>query len=90
MSVCLQISPDCKYQQTTAFFSVGHEKFSISGKKLISPGFTEFMPWQAIPAEESMPEFKTNDIYPIYNVITSNTSRYDYLITADCMNGDVF
>ena len=66
----LQISPDCKFMQTTAFLGVGQEDFSVTGKKLISPGFTEFMPWLAIPADESMPEFKQNDSYPIANVRT--------------------
>ena len=32
------VSHNCKYQSTMIFFDVGNEKFSFTGKKLLSPG----------------------------------------------------
>ncbi len=56
-----QVSPDCKYLQTTVSFEVGQETFTCTGKTLLSPGFTSVMTWQAIPSDESLPACSAGD-----------------------------
>ncbi|MEW8341972.1 MAG: DNA topoisomerase [Candidatus Thiodiazotropha taylori] len=63
-----QLSPDCRYLQTTVFFEIGAEKFSYTGKQLIDPGYTSVMPWQALTSDEKMPEFKREQICPVNDV----------------------
>ncbi len=63
-----QLSPDCKYLQTTVLFEVGPEMFSCTGKTLINPGYTSVMTWQQIAAEESMPQFTVGDVCSIHEV----------------------
>jgi DNA topoisomerase-3 len=62
------VSPDCKYKQTTVSFDLGPEKFSLTGKVILSPGFTTVMHWQAISSDESMPTFKVGDKCPVHEV----------------------
>ncbi len=50
-----QVSPDCKYLQTTVTFEIGKEIFTAVGKRLLSPGYTSVMTWQAIPSDENIP-----------------------------------
>ena len=63
-----QLSPDCRYLQTTVFFEIGAEKFSYTGKQLIDAGYTGVMPWQALTSDEKMPEFKREQICPVSDV----------------------
>lgn len=71
-SYCLfQLSPDCRYLQTTVLFEIGTEKFSYTGKQLIDPGYTIVMPWQALSSDEKMPEFKREQICPVSDVSIS-------------------
>ena len=66
--IYFQLSPDCRYLQTTVFFEIGAEQFSYTGKQLIDPGYTSVMPWQALTSDEKMPEFKREQICPINDV----------------------
>jgi DNA topoisomerase-3 len=59
----LQLSPDCRYLQTTITFEVAGESFTCSGKTVIDPGFTSVMSWQAIPAEESLPACEIGQVW---------------------------
>ncbi|XP_041957877.1 DNA topoisomerase 3-beta-1 isoform X2 [Alosa sapidissima] len=79
------ISQDCKYLQTTITFSVGCEGFSCSGKTLISPGFTEVMPWQGIPLEEAMPVCERGDSFTVDEIklLEKQTNPPDYLTEAE-------
>merc|ERR1719323_2882104 len=79
------VSYNCKYQSTTVNFSIGDEKFSFSGKKLIEPGFTAVMTWQALTSEESMPHLQKGDTLPIKEAKLSErqTSPPDYLTESD-------
>lgn len=64
----LQISPDCKYLQTTVYFEVGGEHFTFTGKQLIDPGYTSVMTWQALTSDEKVPDFKREQQCPINDV----------------------
>ncbi|PIK48568.1 hypothetical protein BSL78_14556 [Apostichopus japonicus] len=79
------ISDDCRYLQTTVKFIINGEHFSITGKKLISPGFTSLMTWQAITQEESVPDFTKGQAYPIdeARLIEKQTCPPDYLTEAE-------
>ncbi len=70
VSCWFQISPDCKYLQTTVTFEIGNEVFSAVGKRLISPGFTSVMTWQAIPNDESIPACTEGEECAIDEVMT--------------------
>ena len=69
------MSPDCRYLQTSISLEIGQEKFICTGKTLISPGFTQFMPWLKITTEENMPAFKRDDVYSVQEVMNSNLIR---------------
>lgn len=42
------VSPDCRFDKVKCRFEMGDEKFSYSGKRLQSAGFTLIMPWLAV------------------------------------------
>ncbi|KAK3593899.1 hypothetical protein CHS0354_011502 [Potamilus streckersoni] len=79
------ISPDCKYLQTTAFFEIGTEKFTCTGKMLLDPGFTTVMPWLALSNDEKLPEFKNDELCPVNEVkmVEKQTCPPDYLTEAE-------
>ena len=66
--VVFQVSPDCKYLQTTVTFEIGKEVFSAVGKRLLSPGYTSVMSWQAIPNDENIPPCTVGEEYNISEV----------------------
>uniref|UniRef100_A0A8C4WGZ8 DNA topoisomerase n=1 Tax=Gopherus evgoodei TaxID=1825980 RepID=A0A8C4WGZ8_9SAUR len=76
---------DCKYLQTTISFIIGPEHFTCVGKMVISPGFTEIMPWQSIPLEESLPDCEKGDVFPVSEVklLEKQTHPPDYLTEAE-------
>jgi DNA topoisomerase-3 len=43
----------CKYTTLTVKFNVAGETFSVQSRKVIDPGFTAVMTWQAVSEEES-------------------------------------
>lgn len=51
----------------------------------ISPGFTEIMPWQSVPLEESLPTCQRGDIFPVAEVkmLEKQTNPPDYLTEAE-------
>ncbi|XP_074868851.1 DNA topoisomerase 3-beta-1 isoform X3 [Carettochelys insculpta] len=79
------VCADCKYLQTTISFSIGPEHFTCIGKMVISPGFTEIMPWQSIPLEESLPSCEKGDVFPVSEVklLEKQTNPPDYLTEAE-------
>uniref|UniRef100_A0A8C5RXE3 DNA topoisomerase n=1 Tax=Laticauda laticaudata TaxID=8630 RepID=A0A8C5RXE3_LATLA len=79
------ISADCKYLQTTIACSVASEHFTCVGKTVLSPGFTEVMPWQNIPLEESLPTCDRGDLFPVSEVklLEKQTCPPDYLTEAE-------
>ncbi len=62
------VAYNCKYQSTTVNLTIGDEKFSFSGKKLLDPGFTSVMTHQALTSEESMPNLQKGDTLPVKEV----------------------
>lgn len=58
---------------------------SFSGKKLIEPGFTSVMTWQALSDEESVPKLNKGDVLKIKEVklAEKQTNPPDYLTEAD-------
>ncbi|KAM6954134.1 DNA topoisomerase 3-beta-1 [Aplochiton taeniatus] len=79
------VSQDCKYLQTTIQFTIGTEGFSCSGKTLISPGFTEVMPWQGVPLEEAMPLCERGERFTVDEIklVEKQTCPPDYLTEAE-------
>ncbi|ELW72593.1 DNA topoisomerase 3-beta-1 [Tupaia chinensis] len=79
------VSYDCKYLQSSISFRIGPELFSCSGKTVISPGFTEIMPWQSVPLEESLPTCQRGDTFAVGEVkmLEKQTSPPDYLTEAE-------
>lgn len=51
----------------------------------VSPGFTEIMPWQSVPLEESLPTCQRGDTFPVGEVklLEKQTSPPDYLTEAE-------
>nr|XP_012321901.1 DNA topoisomerase 3-beta-1 isoform X3 [Aotus nancymaae] len=79
------VSHDCKYLQSTISFRIGPELFTCSGKTVLSPGFTEIMPWQSVPLEESLPTCQRGDTFTVSEVkmLEKQTSPPDYLTEAE-------
>ncbi|KAE8634723.1 hypothetical protein XENTR_v10002414 [Xenopus tropicalis] len=82
------ISHDCKYLQTSIAFSVGPEKFTTTCKEVISPGFTEIMPWQGIPKEESFQPCERGDKFSVdeMKLMEKQTCPPDYLTEAELIS----
>ncbi|CAI9157407.1 unnamed protein product [Rangifer tarandus platyrhynchus] len=79
------VSHDCKYLQSSVSFRIGPERFTCTGKTVISPGFTEIMPWQSVPLEESLPTCQKGDTLAVAEVklLEKQTSPPDYLTEAE-------
>ena len=63
-----QLSPDCKYLQTTVYFELAGEKFLYQGKQLLAAGYTGVMPWQALTSDEVVPNFRREQMCPVNDV----------------------
>lgn len=66
--IYFKVAPDLKYLHTVISFQIGEETFTCSGKALLDPGFTKLMTWQALGAEETLPDLKRGDILKIAEV----------------------
>ncbi|GBN21439.1 hypothetical protein AVEN_140303-1, partial [Araneus ventricosus] len=62
------VAADMKYIQTVISFEIGEETFTCTGKTLVDPGYTKLMSWQALTAEETLPEVKKGDTLKISEV----------------------
>ncbi|XP_055337807.1 DNA topoisomerase 3-beta-1-like [Paramacrobiotus metropolitanus] len=74
------IMPDCVYTETTATIMLGQEEFRIVATKLIDPGFTSVLPWQAV-GSSAMLDIKEKMVLKVEEVklIERKTSPPDYL-----------
>ena len=82
-------SGDLIYEQTTAHFDVGGERYTKQGSTPIVPGFTDVMTWLAIPPEERLPSnIQVGQEWMVINVVLSErkTSPPDYLSEADLIS----
>ena len=52
------ISPDCSYEKLDVSFSAGLEEFTLTGSKVIDPGFTAILHWHKM--EDDLPSVKFN------------------------------
>ncbi|KAL5006758.1 hypothetical protein ScPMuIL_015564 [Solemya velum] len=79
------LSPDCKYLQTVVSFEIGPEKFSVTGRVLLDPGYTAVMTWQSLSDDEELPEFKRNQQCNVHKVemLERQTSPPDYLTESE-------
>ena len=68
------VSYNCKYTATTMHLLIGQENFTLTGKKLVDPGFTAVMTWQALGDDDeggatgSVPKANKGDQLPIKEV----------------------
>jgi len=79
------VSYNCKYETTTASVKIGEEGFSFTGKKLIEPGFTAVMTWQAFDDAETAPRVEKGQELPLQDIKLGErqTSPPDYLTESD-------
>ncbi|XP_054712265.1 DNA topoisomerase 3-beta-1-like isoform X2 [Uloborus diversus] len=79
------LCPDLKYLHTVISFQIGEETFTCSGKALLDPGYTKVMTWQALGAEETLPDLKRGDVCKVSEVKLAErqTSPPDYLTEAE-------
>ncbi|XP_076061847.1 DNA topoisomerase 3-beta isoform X3 [Oratosquilla oratoria] len=79
------LMPDLTYLSTTANFSIGAENFSITGKTLIDPGFTQVMDWLALSDDEKVPDLKNGEELTILEakLAERQTSPPDYLTESE-------
>lgn len=79
------VSQDLRYKQTTSKFSVGSEKFSCTTNKLVDPGYTKCMTWQAFGKDDIAQTFKQGDSLKIneYKLVESQTGPPDYLTESE-------
>uniref|UniRef100_A0A5K4F1G8 DNA topoisomerase n=1 Tax=Schistosoma mansoni TaxID=6183 RepID=A0A5K4F1G8_SCHMA len=82
------IMPDCCYEQTQVIVSVGDgELFTISGLKIVEPGFTRILTWQAVE-DKSLPKSLLNQGYQFNlleepSLIEGQTGPPDYLTESE-------
>lgn len=74
-----------RYKQTTTKFSVGTEKFSCTTNKLVDPGYTKVMTWQAFGRDDAEQNFKQGAAVQIneYKLVESQTGPPDYLTESE-------
>lgn len=79
------VSHDLRYKQTTSKLSVGSEKFSCTTNKLVDPGYTKVMTWQAFGKDDIAQTFKQGDSVKIneYKLAESQTGPPDYLTESE-------
>lgn len=82
----LQAQPCSSPPQVDAMSSVG-PGMEAPGlrQRPVPPGFTEIMPWQSVPLEESLPTCQRGDTFPVGEVklLEKQTSPPDYLTEAE-------
>lgn len=76
------------YEETTVTFEVSNETFSLSGKNVIEPGFTEIMPWKRVSDDDPIPTFTNNEMFTIEDMKLDerHTSPPDYLTESELIS----
>lgn len=70
---------------TTARLKLGDEEFNLSGKTVISAGYTELLTWQAIANDEKMPNLNKNEKLELVEakIVERQTSPPDFLTESE-------
>mmetsp|Transcript_30608 Transcript_30608/g.54729 ORF Transcript_30608/g.54729 Transcript_30608/m.54729 type:complete len:860 (+) Transcript_30608:77-2656(+) len=61
------VSKDCKFLQTKVKFDINSEKFTLSGRKVIDPGFTQIQRDGGMD-DVTIPDFKVGESIPVSKV----------------------
>uniref|UniRef100_A0A7E4VYT0 DNA topoisomerase n=1 Tax=Panagrellus redivivus TaxID=6233 RepID=A0A7E4VYT0_PANRE len=79
------IMKPCKYITSTFTFTAATETFTLQSRKVVDPGFTKAMSWQAIVEDESYNGFKEGSTYAIQKneLLERQTSPPDYLTESE-------
>ena len=79
------VARDCKYLLNIVKFIIGPESFTLTGKTLISPGYTSILHWQSLPKNEVLPTFQIDEEIPVQEVklVERQTGPPDYLTEAE-------
>lgn len=79
------VARDCKYVLNVVKFMIGSESFTLTGKTLVSPGYTSILHWQSLPKNEVMPTFQIDEEIPVQEMklIERQTGPPDYLTEAE-------
>ncbi|CAG0894470.1 unnamed protein product [Cyprideis torosa] len=82
------ISPDCTFLSRVVDIAIGDERFTVSGKNLLKPGFTSVMTWLALSSEEQLPPYKKGEVLQVSDVslVERETSPPDYLTEAELIS----
>ncbi|KAK0395748.1 hypothetical protein QR680_001411 [Steinernema hermaphroditum] len=75
----------CRYITKTIKFVIGGEEFTVSGKTVTDPGFTQVMTWQAIDDNEIVPNVTTGTQFIVKDVSMSSdqTGPPEYLTESE-------
>ncbi|XP_065181209.1 DNA topoisomerase 3-beta-1-like [Sycon ciliatum] len=82
------VSADCRYAATTLELRIAGELFSMTGKKVIKPGFTALLPSHAIRDDETVPDLASGAQLPVKDVRVADgqTSPPDYLTESELIS----
>lgn len=78
------LSPDALLKRTSITMDVAGETFRVSGREMLSPGYTVVMPWRAVEGEE-LPELTKGETLPLGHVelYEGETSPPGYLTESE-------
>merc|ERR1719193_958460 len=65
------VSGDCKFMRTKVRFEINHEEFSVSGRKVIDPGFTRIQ-HSGEMEDVHVPDFTKGEQVPVKKVAIGN------------------
>lgn len=79
------VAKDCKYLLNVIKFMIGSESFTLTGKTLVSPGYTSVLHWQSLPKNEALPTLELNEEIPVQEIKLAErqTGPPDYLTEAE-------
>ncbi|KAK9679112.1 hypothetical protein K7432_016409, partial [Basidiobolus ranarum] len=77
--------PNMKYLKTSVTFEIGQEKFSCSGKRVLTPGFTSVMHWKTLQDENISGEIQEGKTFVVNGIAAKEgkTSPPEYLTESD-------
>lgn len=78
----------CIFLVKSVSISAGSEVFTISGRKLLDPGFTAIMTWQSINDDSELPDVRRGDQVTLKGakMVERETSPPDYLTESELIS----